>query len=458
MKYKSKIKNGRLIIKAKIPSGLPINKQELDFFGRKILRGFFKTEQIKSGVLEFSGPIGISVSERLKRPINKYDFFFIIEQIVDNTQKLQKNNLPWNKVVWDINSSFINEATKELQLIYLPVSTANPDCGDVMTFIENIAYLSQPADEHDSDFVSRFVYFLRSINGFNPQKIEDYIKTEDRNVVNTIKKHRANSSGFITDKRRDYYDHYSNKSDDRDVSTEVIPENDDKDDSTGLLVEKCADIFSSKEYVATDFSAEEDATGLLVENGANTFSSKEYVATDFSAEEDATGLLVENGANTFTSKEYVATDFSAEEDATGLLTEEEYDGATGLLAEEDACEEDATGLLNESEAGSSVYGSYKAPHFPSLYRILTNETISVNKPVFRLGKEKSYVDYFVNNNNAVSRSHADIVTRGTKCFVVDLNSKNRTYINGQVLPVNCEVEITDGDHLKLGNEEFVFSV
>ena len=67
------------------------------------------------------------------------------------------------------------------------------------------------------------------------------------------------------------------------------------------------------------------------------------------------------------------------------------------------------------------------------------------------------MDYFVSNNNAVSRSHADIITRGKKYFILDLNSKNRTYINDQMIPIQCEIEIRNGDHLKLGNEEFVFS-
>jgi pSer/pThr/pTyr-binding forkhead associated (FHA) protein len=101
-------------------------------------------------------------------------------------------------------------------------------------------------------------------------------------------------------------------------------------------------------------------------------------------------------------------------------------------------------------------GGSRSVHYPALLRVLTNETISVNKPVFRLGKERSYVDYFVTNNNAVSRSHADIITRGRKYFVIDLNSKNHTYINDQIIAVHCETEIRNGDRLKLGNEEFIF--
>ena len=156
-----------------------------------------------------------------------------------------------------------------------------------------------------------------------------------------------------------------------------------------------------------------------------------------------------------------------EDEATGLMYEE--DEATGLMYED----EERTGLLQDDEAtgllveetnvdedidATGFWGETPQIHFPTLLRVLTNETIQINKPVFRIGKEKSFVDYFVANNNAVSRSHADIVTRGQRYFVVDLNSKNRTYINGQPLPIQQECEIFNGNQLRLANEEFIFYV
>ena len=175
----------------------------------------------------------------------------------------------------------------------------------------------------------------------------------------------------------------------------------------------------------------DEATGLL---------SEADDPTGLLVDEDATGILVESVDD--------ATGLLGDDDeATGLLNSYYEDEATGLLCDDG--DDEATGLLVENNISVRV---------PTLLRVLTEERIGVNKPVFRLGKEKSYVDYFVTNNIAVSRSHADIITRGNKYFVKDLNSKNRTYINNQALPVQVEVEIHDGDRLKLGNEEFIFSV
>lgn len=372
IKFKAKTKDAQLRVRAKLSFDENISFAELDAFSRKVLKGFLRPKQIKKRVIEFTGPIGIPISTRLQKPITKHDFFLIIEQIVDSVQKLNKNKFAISNVVWNINYSYINEATREIQLIYLPGSSLSL-VGSVTEYFESIVYLTKPESGLDNDYASKFLYFLRSLKAFNPAFIENYIKREDSSVVKLIKKHNVGSSGFMTDKQRDYLTHY-----------------DEEDEATGLMYD------------------EDEATGLMYED-------------------ESTGLMYE------------------EEEVTGLLQDDE---ATGLLIDETNANEDddATAYLDETPQ----------IHYPTLLRVLTNETIQINKPVFRIGKEKSFVDYFVSNNNAVSRSHADIVTRGQRYFVIDLNSKNKTYINGHPLPIQQECEIYNGNQLRLANEEFVF--
>lgn len=96
------------------------------------------------------------------------------------------------------------------------------------------------------------------------------------------------------------------------------------------------------------------------------------------------------------------------------------------------------------------------PQYPKLRRIRTNEIIEINKPRFRIGKEKSYVDYFISDNTAISRSHADIITNSNECFIVDMNSTNHTYVNGMMIQSGAEVKLEPGAAVKLANEEFEF--
>lgn len=95
---------------------------------------------------------------------------------------------------------------------------------------------------------------------------------------------------------------------------------------------------------------------------------------------------------------------------------------------------------------------------PYLIRAKNNEKIMLNKPVFRIGKEKSYVDYFIGDNTAISRSHVNIVTRGDEYYVLDTNSTNHTFINGEMIQSNVEIQISHGDKIRLANDEFEFKL
>lgn len=108
--------------------------------------------------------------------------------------------------------------------------------------------------------------------------------------------------------------------------------------------------------------------------------------------------------------------------------------------------------------GTAVLGGANKHVLSYLIRESTQERISVDKPVFRIGKEKSYCDYFVKDNSAVSRSHANIVVRGERFYVVDLNSTNHTYVDGRLIQPQEETEIFSGTRLRLGNEEFTFYI
>lgn len=395
MKLKAKTKEYRLILTVKMSSGENIDEKELDRFSRAYLRGFLKPALIKNNRIEYTGPIGISLQERLKKPISKRDFYFIMEQLVVAVQRLHANQMPIKNLIMNMQNTYINEVTKEVQFLYVPLKESG-NSTNMIEFIETIIYSVNPTGEKDSDYISRFVYYFQKLSPFDINKIEKYILHEDKSVVDTIKKYNTGQSGYITDKHQHYYEHYDVKNNsEMDTGSHKLPEEDDE--ATGLL-------------------EEDEATGLLEDE--NTTSVIE--------EDEATGLL--------------------EEDDTSKLLEED-DEATGLLVSEGA-----------NESGAMKQQAVYNVHFPTLLRVMTEETININKPVYRIGKERSYVDYFVTNNIAVSRSHADIITRSNKYYIKDLNSKNHTFINDQEVPVMCEVELRDGDRLRLANEEFIFKL
>ena len=121
----------------------------------------------------------------------------------------------------------------------------------------------------------------------------------------------------------------------------------------------------------------------------------------------------------------------------------------------------ATTVLGMEDMGGTTVLSAPTPAAkpsPYLLRRKNNERIPLNKPVFRIGKEKSYVDYFIADNPAISRSHANIINREGDFFIVDTNSTNHTYVNDVMSPSNAETKLAHGDRITLGNEEFEFKM
>lgn len=119
-----------------------------------------------------------------------------------------------------------------------------------------------------------------------------------------------------------------------------------------------------------------------------------------------------------------------------------------------------TMVLGDDSGGPSVLG-YNDPEetvYPTLFRLRTEESYSVDKPTFRIGKEQRYCDLFICDNNYISRSHADIVTRDDRYYIVDRNSTNKTFVDGKVIPAEKEVEIFAGTQIRLANEDFTFNI
>lgn len=103
-----------------------------------------------------------------------------------------------------------------------------------------------------------------------------------------------------------------------------------------------------------------------------------------------------------------------------------------------------------------VLGATQAVVKPYLIRSSNNEKILLEKAVFRIGKERNYVDYCVSGNPTISRSHADIINKNGQFYIVDNNSTNHTYVNGEMIPSNTQIPLSHGTKIRLSNEEFEF--
>lgn len=95
---------------------------------------------------------------------------------------------------------------------------------------------------------------------------------------------------------------------------------------------------------------------------------------------------------------------------------------------------------------------------PHLIRRKTGERIQINKPVFKIGRNSDLNDYNIQGNKFIGHCHCHIVTRDTDFYIVDDNTKNHTYVDGQMITGSIEVQISDGCIIRLADEDFEFKL
>lgn len=129
-------------------------------------------------------------------------------------------------------------------------------------------------------------------------------------------------------------------------------------------------------------------------------------------------------------------------------------GAAPTMPSNDGAGE--TSVLNEGAGETTVLGGGAQATGFTLVKVKNGERININKPEFTIGKERRRVDYCIDGNNSISRTHAKLKVRGGRCYITDLGSTNCTYVNGVKLSPNQEVILSSGDKIKLSDEEFEF--
>ncbi|MDD7266607.1 MAG: FHA domain-containing protein [Lachnospiraceae bacterium] len=373
LRYKIKTEDCLIRLNMRLPWGNRVDVQELDRFERAGFRGCFRIEQKKKRSLRYSGPLGKSLTVYLEEEVAKSDFLLLVLQLVLVVQSVSTAGFDTDKLALALDCIFINQNTKEIQVMYLPTMQKVGESVGLKQCIRELIVRVKPRMDQDRDYLSRLNLFLNEMTGFDSLTFIRWVQTEDAAVVQRARRSIGAVSGFMTDKQRDYYRHMEAK-----YGADCL------DEVTGLLT--------------NDSWGDPAMTGLL--------------------ETELTGLLW--------------SDQSVDCDETGLLSDE-----------------------NMVNMQTEYVNQTVRDVLPILVRVSTGEEIEIEKPVFRIGKERSYVDYFVSDNAAVSRSHADILVRGGQCFVKDLNSKNGTKVNGQLITVHTEIPLLVGDHLCLGNEEFI---
>ncbi|MBU8918185.1 FHA domain-containing protein [Bacillus sp. FJAT-29953] len=348
--------------------------------------------------------------------VSKKMFLGTMARIAAVAKECEKNLLNVSNLMLNWETIFLDPRTKEVKCIYWPIVN-NQNASVVPDFFNDITFRAVFNKHEDNGYVTSYLQYFRShspfsINGFEKLLFELLGKTVDNKGYLP-----SGSTGSVGDGPRESgrIGYVAGAGKTGNASSEK-----------GRPSSIAYNPFSNQ----YDFSKKLKACPSC---GAGSMEDAKFCSACGTALEGQAGRL-EAAAET------------KEPFAAGPSETEHFSGTT-VLGVEDV-------------GGTTVLEAdvYEEPRFPYLVREKTQEEISVDKPAFRIGKERSYCDYFVSNNNAISRSHADIITRGGRYYIIDNNSTNKTYVDGRVIPVMKEIEIFSGTKLRLANEDFTFYI
>lgn len=413
----------------------------------------------------------VSLSEYLSQKLTKVKLLNIFENICNALSNIEEYMLMGDQTVLDEEHIFVYN--EQIKLIILPLYNRKNGTG-IVTFFKNLLLDMMVKNEEASYFVAditkqlteeNFSYnkFLNLIvelkqrkyfeksnqvniskkNTFNERRVNN-IEVDPRPVINSAEIDHSNFNGNPVHNNQNYSN--LNRGDGKNGSTNIPQMNNTKNTafntaSTEKEKKKKKSFFSfgkdkeKETYISTNDSfAKRSNNSFLIpgrEEPVNIGSKPEKEKKKFS--------LFGKKKN----KEEV-TDISPKNTRQHMPFNGTYPAETTILQN------------NYSVGETTVLGAQVLNTFLIWKR--TGEKIFINKEIFRIGREKNYVDFCISDNTSVGRNHAEITRKDGGFFIKDLRSLNFTMVNGERIAPNIEMELLDSDIIQLANEELEFHV
>lgn len=450
----------------------------------------------------------ISVKQFFSGPVNKKRLIGVFNGIVDAMLSAEDYMIDINTILIDLDYIFADVSTCETVLICLPIICEENRTVDLGAFFKNVMFSTQFDQTENCDHVAKIMNYLNSTPTFSLvdfKKLLDELnaacttqpvieKTQKKSEVSVQKTIQSQPVVNTTESEKQKKAQLVNDISLKDHKTSVTPIKSNEviqpqmqQSNTQTIEEKKISMFDllmhySKENAAL-YKAQKEASKTSAGNTAPSSQKKKKVAsntpvnTSFaipgqSAPPPSAQVIQPNmiqqpvvtpqptvpAVQTQKTPIKISQEVNVIQPATSVVSQTYQ---TNTVPQGQPMNFGETTVLGGGSIGeTTVLGAAPsvAQPKPHLVRTKNNEKINLDKPVFRIGKEKSYVDYFISDNTAISRSHANFITRDNQYFVMDTNSTNHTYVNGSMIQSNVETKLNHGDKVRLANEDFEFKL
>lgn len=435
----------------------------------------------------------IPVSKYIEGTITRKKLLDVFSGISSAVMTAEEYMIDTSLFVFDVDYIYVDVTTNETTLICVPVLNCNHGNADLQMFYKEIMYGAQFDQNENCDYIAPIINYLNSTSVFSIldfKNLVDNLNHSPRNT-STPSKSFEKPSIPVTTPQKDYTPHINEQIPQHFVSEEPkrghiaapigtsIPAAQSFDgnaDSSKLPpVPQKAQKSKKKEKqpkaekeitlvtLLTKFSKENLELYKAQKNNSgepktdkSKAKKKKTAVVDFAIPGSTPSVKTEKTDNT-----------NKANDLNGIMStppkpkyENQQHAMAGNSFHPNSGAGDTTVLVGSGETTILASGgvNVQVRQSASLIRIKTGERVSINKPRFRIGKERSYVDYFIGDNTAISRSHADIISRDGRYYLVDMNSTNGTFVDGMMISSGEEIAIDTGSRIRLANEEFEFEI
>lgn len=485
-KYESQGTNTYLVYEIKAED--KIDSMSLGMLTNNKIVGFaptFFTQMDANKFIKYNVTSKISVKQFFSGPVNKKRLLGVFEGVVDGLLSAEDYMIDPNSIILDLDYIFADVSSCEASLVCLPILENRET--DISMFFKNIMFSTQFDQTENCDHVAKIINFLNSstvISLVDFKKLLESIKntTDPASItkVPPISSTQSEQSQQVQPKVTTVEKIQPAESGNNIAKATMpanMPPNQAKVATTASVQHvdnvKTAQVDSGKKmsmfellmhynkenveiYKAQQAAKKTKTQAATNKNHVSKQPTNKGITPGFAIPGQAASVSDIQPATQPTSQQ---TPSQTQKAVTPTGGQQPAFTPRQVPQEQMANFGETTSLGGGAIGETTVLNAINNPAqmiTPHLIRKKNNEKISLNKPVFRVGKERSYVDYFIGDNTAISRSHANFIIREGEYFVIDTNSTNHTFVNGIMIQSNVETAITHGDIIRLANEDFEF--
>ena len=390
----------------------------------------------------------VSVKELLEGIVNRKRLLGVLSGIIDAMMAADEYMINPETIVLNPNYIFSDPHSGETVLICMPVVEPDQDHMELKLFIKTLLFKIRYDQSEGNECVSKIVSYLNNCTVFAPADFREYLRKLEFSGGKPVKAGSGTAGGA------------------------KIPA------GTAAVSGGGSSVRGGTGGSATGRSGA-GSVGYAVPGGSGSrYNDNPGKEPDVTEEEEPISLFYllqhynkENAARykAQQEKKKAQNGKSTKKDQKEKKREKASVGFAVPGQKDDYAHMDDPAPVNPSEnlsGGGAVQGEHidfgattmldEVPSYPYLIREKNNAQISINKPVFCIGKSRAQTDYCIEDNPAVSRLHARIISRNGVYYVVDLQSTNHTTVRQSKIAPNEEVQLNHGDQVIFANEHFEF--